>query len=67
MTATNKRYSYPRVMVIRIDVHPVGETPINMPHAFHARLAYGPEPYISYRPCRQPFASPHKDETCPYT
>jgi hypothetical protein len=25
-TATNKRYSYPRVAVIWIDVHPVGET-----------------------------------------
>jgi hypothetical protein len=26
MTATNKRYSYLRVTVIRIDVHPTGET-----------------------------------------
>jgi hypothetical protein len=26
MTATNKRYSYPRVTVIRIDVHPQGKT-----------------------------------------
>jgi hypothetical protein len=24
-TATNKRYSYPRVAEIRIDVHPAGE------------------------------------------
>jgi hypothetical protein len=47
MTATNKRYSYPRVAAIWIDVHPVGENPINMPHAFHARLTYGPGPYIS--------------------
>jgi hypothetical protein len=35
-TATNKRYSYPRVAVIQIDVHPVGENLINTPHAFHA-------------------------------
>jgi hypothetical protein len=26
MTTTNKRYSYPRVAEIRIDVHPAGET-----------------------------------------
>jgi hypothetical protein len=25
MSTTNKRYSYPRVAVIRIDVHPVGK------------------------------------------
>jgi hypothetical protein len=35
MTVTNKQYSYPRVAVIRIDVHPTGENPINMSHAFH--------------------------------
>jgi hypothetical protein len=29
MTATNKRYSYPIVAVIRIDVHPAGENPID--------------------------------------
>jgi hypothetical protein len=34
---------------------------------FHAWFTYGPEPYISRGPCGQPFASPHKDETCPYT
>jgi hypothetical protein len=39
MTATNKRYSYLRVAVIRIDVHPTGENPINTPHAFHTRFA----------------------------
>jgi hypothetical protein len=33
MIATNKRYSYLRVTVIRIDVHPVGEKPD--PHATH--------------------------------
>jgi hypothetical protein len=67
MTTTNKRYSYPRVATIRIDVHPVGENPINTPYAFHARFTYGPGPYISCDPRRQPFASPHKDETTPYT
>jgi hypothetical protein len=67
MTATNKRYSYLRVAAIRIDVHPAGENPINMTHTFHARFAYGPGPYISYGPRRQPFASPQKDETDPYT
>jgi hypothetical protein len=67
MTATNKRYSYPRVAVIRIDVHPEGENSINTPHAFYAWFTYGPEPYISRGLRRQPFASPHKDETGPYT
>jgi hypothetical protein len=56
---TNKRYSYLRVTTIRIDVHPIGENPINTPHAFHAQFTYGPR--------RQPFTSPHKDETGPYT
>jgi hypothetical protein len=32
MTVTNKRYSYPRVAAIRIDVHPAGENPINTTH-----------------------------------
>jgi hypothetical protein len=45
MATTNKRYSYPRVTAIRIDVHPAGETPINTPHAFHAWFTYGLEPY----------------------
>jgi hypothetical protein len=67
MTATNKWYSYPRVAEIRIDLHPAEENPINTPHAFHARFAYGPGPYISRGLRRQPFASPHKDETDPYT
>jgi hypothetical protein len=67
MTVINKRYPYLRVTAIRIDVHPVGENPINTPQAFHARFAYGPGPYISRGPRRQPFASPHKDETDPYT
>jgi hypothetical protein len=43
-TAMNKRYSYPRVMAIRIDVHPVRENLINTTHMFptpvHVRLAY---------------------------
>jgi hypothetical protein len=34
MTATNKRYSYPRVVAIRIDIHPAGETPINTTRTF---------------------------------
>jgi hypothetical protein len=41
MTATNKRYSYPRVVVIRIDVHPAGENLINTSHAAHTQSAYG--------------------------
>jgi hypothetical protein len=67
MTATNKRYSYLRVTVIRIDLHPVGEIPINTPHVFHARFAYAPGPYISRGPRRQSFASPHEVETGTYT
>jgi hypothetical protein len=65
-TVTNKRYSYLRVTVIQINVHPAGENPINTPHTFHARFAYDPGPYISRGPCRQPFTSPHKDEIDPY-
>jgi hypothetical protein len=67
MTATNKWYSYPRVTVIKINVHPVGKNPINMPHTFHARFAYAPGPYTSRGLRRQPFASPHKDKNGPYT
>jgi hypothetical protein len=67
MTVTNKQYSYQRVVTILIDVHPAGENLINTPHAFHARFAYGPGPYISRGPHSQPFATPHTDETCPYT
>jgi hypothetical protein len=33
-TATNKRYSSPGVVVIRIDVHPARENLINTPHIF---------------------------------
>jgi hypothetical protein len=61
MIVTNKRYSYSRVVAIWINIHSVGENPINTPHAFHARFAYDPRPYISCSPCRQPFVSPHKD------
>jgi hypothetical protein len=67
MTVTNKRYSYLRVMVIRIDVHHVGINLINTSHAFHARSMYGLQPCISHGPRRQHFASPHEDETGPYT
>jgi hypothetical protein len=48
MTATNKRYSYPRVTAIRIDVHFVVENPTNTPHAFHAQSTYGSQPYVSH-------------------
>jgi hypothetical protein len=48
MTATNKRYSYPRVVAIRIDVHPVEENPTNTPHASHAQSMYDHQPYISH-------------------
>jgi hypothetical protein len=48
MTGTNKWYSYPRVMVIQIDVHLAGENLTNTPHAFHAQSAYGPRPYVSH-------------------
>jgi hypothetical protein len=41
MTATNKRYSYLRVTVIRIDVHVTGENPTNttrtLPTPVHVR------------------------------
>jgi hypothetical protein len=66
MNAANKRYSYPRVIAIRINVHPARENPVTTAHAFHAQFTYGPRPYISRGPRRQPFASPHKDETGPY-
>jgi hypothetical protein len=67
MTVANKRYSYPRVAAIRIGVHPTGENPTKIPRAFHAQFTYGPRPYISCGPRRQPFAGPHEDETCSYT
>jgi hypothetical protein len=67
MTATNKRYLDLIVTAIQIDVHPARETPINMPHNFHARSVYSPWPYISCGLRRQPFASPHEDEIGPYT
>jgi hypothetical protein len=57
-TVTNKRYSYSRVTVIRIDVHPTGENLINTPHTFHARSTYDPQPYVSHVVCiSQPFVS----------
>jgi hypothetical protein len=67
MTATIKRYSYPRVATIQIDVHHAGKNLINTPYAFYAQFAYDPRPYIFCGLRRQPFASPHKDETDPYT
>jgi hypothetical protein len=67
MAATNKRLLISESRGIRIDVHPAGKNPINKPHAFHAQFTYGLRPYISHCPRRQPFASPHQDETCPYT
>jgi hypothetical protein len=47
MTATSKRYSYPRVVTIQIDIHPIGENPTNTPHVSHAQFVYGPRPYVS--------------------
>jgi hypothetical protein len=35
-------YSYPRVAVIQIDVHPAGENMTGTPHTSHAQSAYGP-------------------------
>jgi hypothetical protein len=42
MTITNKGYSYPRVTVIRIDMHHVGDNLTNMPHAFYIWSVYDP-------------------------
>jgi hypothetical protein len=43
-TATNKRYSYSSVTIIRIDVHPAGENLINTTHTLptpvHVRSTY---------------------------
>jgi hypothetical protein len=54
MTTTNKRYSYPRVAMIRIDVHPTGEKLTNttrtLPIPVHVHLAYasyGQSPYVA--------------------
>jgi hypothetical protein len=44
----NKRYLYPKVTVIRIDVHPARENLINIPHTFHAQSVYDPRLYISH-------------------
>jgi hypothetical protein len=48
MTAANKRYSYPRVTEIQIDVHHTGGNLTNMAHAFQAQFAYGYRPYVSH-------------------
>jgi hypothetical protein len=48
MTAANKRYSYPRVTVIQIDVHPAGENLTNMSHTSYAQSVYGLRPYMSH-------------------
>jgi hypothetical protein len=47
-TATNKRYSYPRVAAIQIDVHTTGENLTNTPHTSHTQSVYGPRPYVSH-------------------
>jgi hypothetical protein len=58
MIVANKRYSYPRVAAIRIDVHPVGENPTNTPHAFHTQSVYGSRSYVSHViNAYQPFVS----------
>jgi hypothetical protein len=48
MTTANKWYSYPRVAVIWIDVHPTGENLTNTSHASHAQYTSGPRPYVSH-------------------
>jgi hypothetical protein len=40
MTTTNKRYSYLRVTMIRIDIHPTGENPINMTRTLWRQSMY---------------------------
>jgi hypothetical protein len=40
-------YSYPRVAMIWIDVHPVGENPTNTPHTLHTSVHVHPA-YASY-------------------
>jgi hypothetical protein len=54
MTAINKQYSYPRVTVIWINVHPTGKNPINMTCTFlmsvHLCLVYASyeqSPYVA--------------------
>jgi hypothetical protein len=54
MTATTSGYSCLRVVVIQIDIHPVGENSTNMPRTLptpvHARLAYAfckQSPYVT--------------------
>jgi hypothetical protein len=46
MTATNKRYSYPRVAAIRIDVHHTGET--RLTHHTHPTLSLRMVPDHTY-------------------
>jgi hypothetical protein len=46
MTATNKRYLYPRVAVIRIDVHHTGET--RLTHHTHPTLSLRMVPDHTY-------------------
>jgi hypothetical protein len=48
MTVANKQYSYLRVTVIQIDVHPVGENLTNTTYASHIESAYDPRPHISH-------------------
>jgi hypothetical protein len=54
MTVTNKRYSYPKVAAIWIDVHPAGENPTNTTRMFptlvHVRPMYAScerSPYVA--------------------
>jgi hypothetical protein len=48
MTATKKRYSYLRVAMIQIDVHPARENLTHTPHASHSQCVYGHRPYVSH-------------------
>jgi hypothetical protein len=54
MTTTNKRYTYLRVTMIQIDVHPAGENPINttctlltLVHVCPTYASCGQSPYVA--------------------
>jgi hypothetical protein len=58
-------YSYLRVTVIRIDVHPAGENLNNTSYALHAWFAYGPGPYTSRCPRRTIFHQSPRSQNKP--
>jgi hypothetical protein len=60
MTTTNKWDSYPRVTVIRIDVHPIGENRINMPSSRRRATISLPFGELPRAPFVRPFwTAPH--------